>query len=167
MAQADGNGACGPFGGGAVLADDQQQDGQFVLVVEVGDVVRPARGLPGVLRALGFDREEERSVVLGFDAQDGVDASFQRLGFGDVRGQDVGRGQWREWGALTIWVRSGLWLLVGRSGGGLQVVAAVAAVAGVAGAEGAVAAVAVLEGDDDDAAAFGLGEFLGSGQWGR
>lgn len=85
-------GRAAPFGGGVVLADDQQQDGQSVSVGEIADVVRPAGGLARVLLALGFDGEEERPVVLCFDAQEGVHPAFDGTGLGEVGGQGGGRG---------------------------------------------------------------------------
>lgn len=79
-----------------VLADDQEEDGQPVIsVVQIADVVGPAGRLAPVLLALGLDGEEEGSVGLCLDAQEGVDSAFDGFGLGEVGRQDGGRdGLW-------------------------------------------------------------------------
>ncbi len=87
LGEADSDGGGGPSGGGVVLADDEEEDGQgAVSVVEVADVVGPAGGFAGVLLSLGFDGEEEGAVVLGVDAQEGVDTAFDGAVLGEVVG---------------------------------------------------------------------------------
>lgn len=73
--------------------EDHEGDLASVLVVQVGDVMRPAHALVRLRARLGFDDE---GVVAGLGEQGGVAAALQRFLFGEVAVQvddGVGLGQ--------------------------------------------------------------------------
>lgn len=96
VAGADVDRHSGPLPGRPVLAHHDEKHRQFVVLVQIGDVVRPAAKLAPVDLALAFDHEQERFLALGIHPQYGVRAPLDRGRLRQVRVQDRGADLVRE-----------------------------------------------------------------------